>query len=347
VAERINIKVDVLKAFAQDIFRKAGLSVKHSQQTADVLVWADMRGHPAHGVVRIPAYAEWIASGQINAKAKPKAVLKKGAVVKIDADGAAGPAAMIMAADAAVTQAKEHAVSWVLVQDHTHAGAMGYYAQRVAENGMVAIVMSALRPAMAYHGTKGVAVSNSPMAIAMPGGIMLDMSTSATSRTKLDVAKLTGKPLAPGLALDKDGRAATDPSFAETLLPMGGAKGAGLSLMIECMTGAMLGNPLISSALNEPGLMKDIRQNSLIIAMDASVLGNVEQLKTELAMLALSIKGQPRAEGFDEILLPGERGARAFARRSREGVPVPARTWNQIVEVAAKLGIGVPQKNAA
>ena len=88
MAERITIKADVLKALAQDIFRKAGLSVKHSQQTADALVWADMRGHPAHGVVRIPTYVKWIESGQTNAKAKPKAVLKKGAVVRIDADGA-------------------------------------------------------------------------------------------------------------------------------------------------------------------------------------------------------------------------------------------------------------------
>ena len=347
MAERITIKADVLKALAQDIFRKAGLSVKHSQQTADALVWADMLGHPAHGVVRIPTYVKWIESGQTNAKAKPKAVLKKGAVVRIDADGAVGPAAMVMAADAAVAQAKEHAAAWVLVQGHTHAGAIGHYAQRVAENGMIAMVMSALRPMMAYYGTKGAAVSTNPIAIAMPGGIMLDMSTAALSCGKLTVAKQTNKPLPPGVAIDKDGKPTTDPQLAETVLPMAGAKGAGLSLMIECMTSAMLGNPLVSSALNDPGLMKDLRQNSMIVAMDASVLGNVEQLKTELAMLALAIKGQPRAEGFDEILLPGERGARAYARRSREGIPVPAKTWQQIGEVATKLGIGLPQKNAA
>jgi ureidoglycolate dehydrogenase (NAD+) len=347
VAERINIKADVLKAVAQDIFRKAGLSAKHATQTAEALVWADLRGHPAHGVIRIPLYLDWIESGLINVKAKPKAVLKKGAVVKIDADSAVGAAAMIVAADAAIAQAKEHAAAWVLVQNHTHAGAMGHYAQRVAEKGMIAMVMSALRPLVAYHGTKGPAVSTNPIAIAMPGGIMLDMSTAAMPRSKLRVAKLVGKPLPAGVALDKNGRPTTDPALAETVLPMSGAKGAGLSLMIEGMTSAMLGNPLVASALNDPGLMKDMRQNSMIVAMDVSVLGNVEQLKTELAMLALSIKGQPRAEGFDEILLPGERGARAFARRSREGIPVPAKTWQQIGEVAAKLGIGLPQKNAA
>ncbi|MEI8153065.1 MAG: Ldh family oxidoreductase [Hyphomicrobiales bacterium] len=347
MAEQITIKADVLRDFTRDVFRKAGLVDQQAAQTAAVLVWADLRGHPSHGVIRIPTYTGWIASGQIDVKARPKIVLSKGAVVRIDGEGAIGPAAMVPAADAATARAREHAVAWVLVQNHTHAGAVGYYAQCVAEAGMVAIVMSALRPMMAYHGTRGAAVSTNPIAIAMPGGIMLDMSTSAGSRGKLGVAKATGKPLPPGIALDRDGRPTTDANLAETLLPVGGAKGAGLSLMFECMTSAVLGSPLIASALRDAKLMKDFRQNSLLIAMDPSVIGSVDQLKAELAALASGIKSQQRAEGFDEILLPGERGARSFAARSRDGVPIPPKTWQQIVEVAGKLGVGAPEGIAA
>lgn len=347
MADRIVVKADVLREFTRTVFRNAGLADQQAAQTADVLVWADLRGHPSHGVIRIPTYTGWIASGQISPRAVPKAVLRKGAVVKFDGEGAIGPAAMVPAADAAIPQAREHAVAWVLVQNHTHAGAVGYYAQRVAEAGMVALVMSALRPMMAYHGTRGAAVSTNPIAIAMPGGIMLDMSTSASSRGKLGVAKATGKPLAPGIALDREGRPTTNANLAETLLPMGGAKGAGLSLMIECMTSAVLGSPLIASALNDARQMKDFRQNSLIVAMDPGVVGDVGQLKHELTALAASIKSQPRAEGFEEILLPGERGTRACAERSREGVPIPPKTWEQIIEVADALGVGVPGVDAA
>jgi ureidoglycolate dehydrogenase (NAD+) len=347
VSDRIVIQADVLRGFARGVFERAGLVAKQAAETADVLVWADLRGHPSHGVIRIPTYCGWVASGQINVKANPTIVLKKGAVVRIDGQGTVGPAAMIAAADAAIAQAREHAVAWVLVQNHTHAGAIGYYASRIAERGMVAMAMSALRPMMAYHGTRGSAVSTNPIAIAMPGGIMLDMSTSASSRGKLGVAKATGKPLPPGIALDRDGRPTTDPNLAETLTPMGGAKGAGLSLMIECMTSAALGSPLIASALKDPKLMKDFRQNSLIIAMDASVLGNADQFSTQLGALSDSVKSQPRAEGFDEILMPGERGSREFAKRSREGIPIPGKTWQQIVDVAGKLGVAVPAMGTA
>jgi ureidoglycolate dehydrogenase (NAD+) len=249
---------------------------------------------------------------------------------------------MAPAADAAIAQVREHAAAWVLVQNHIHAGAVGYYAQRVAEQGYVAIVMSALRPMMAYHGTRGAAVSTNPIAIAMPGGLLLDMSTSASSRGKLGVAKATGKPLPPGIALDRDGRPTTDPHAAATLTPMSGPKGAGLSLMIECLTGVALGHPLVAPALNDPKLLGDVRQNSLVLAMDPAVIGSGDALAGNLDAVARAIKGQPRADGFDEILMPGERGAREAEKRSRFGVPIPAKTWQQIGEVAARFGVTPP-----
>jgi ureidoglycolate dehydrogenase (NAD+) len=89
-------------------------------------------------------------------------------------------------------------------------------------------------------------------------------------------------------------------------------------------------------------MMKDYRQNSLVIAMDLSVLGDVERFKDEVADLAQSIKAQPRAEGFDEILMPGERGAREYARRSLERIPIPGQTWRQITDVAARFGLNPP-----
>jgi ureidoglycolate dehydrogenase (NAD+) len=250
---------------------------------------------------------------------------------------------MSPAVDVAIAQAREHAAAWVLVQDHNHAGAIGFYASRIAELGMAAMVMSALRPMMAYHGTRGAAVSTNPIAIAMPGGLLLDMSTSASSRGKLGVAKATGKALPPGIALDRDGRPTTDPNAAETLTPMAGPKGTGLSLMIETLTSVALGNPLISTALNDRILMKHTRQNSVIVAMDLGVLGGLEQIQADLSALRQSIKSQPRAEGFDEILMPGERGAREFTKRRRDGIPIPAKTWQQINDVAATFGVASPQ----
>lgn len=341
MADRVLMQAEPLRALAREVFRKAGLPDDQASATADVLVWADLRGHPSHGAWRIPLYTSWIDNGVVDAAARPKITLRKGAVVKIDGGGAIGPAAMAPATEAAIAQAREHAAAWVLVQNHTHAGAIGFYAERVAQAGMAAIVMSALRPMMAYHGTRTAAVSTNPIAIAMPGGIMLDMSTSTSSRGKIAVAKATGKLLPAGMALDREGKPTTDPDAAATLTPMAGPKGAGLSLMIECLTSVALGNPLIATALADPKLKEQVRQNSLIVAMDLSVVG-ADGLGVNLDTLAREIKAQPRADGFDEVLMPGERGAREAKQRSREGISIPIRTWQQIGEVAKRFGVKMP-----
>jgi ureidoglycolate dehydrogenase (NAD+) len=342
VAGPVVVSAEPLRVMAREIFRKAGLPGEQAAITADVLIWADLRGHSSHGVWRIPLYVPWIDSGLIDAAARPKVVLGKGAVAKIAAGGAIGPAAMAPAVEAAIARARGHAVAWVLVQDHTHAGAIGFYAQRVAEAGMAAIVMSALRPMMAYHGTRTAAVSTNPIAIAMPGGLVLDMSTATSSRGKIAVAKATGSPLPSGMALDRDGKPTTDPNAAVTLTPMAGPKGAGLSLMIECLTSLALGHPLIAPALIDPKLKEQVRQNSLVLAMDLSVTGGADLLAENLAALTEQVKAQPRADGFHEILMPGERGAREAAKRSRSGIPIPAPTWRQIGEVAKRFGVALP-----
>jgi LDH2 family malate/lactate/ureidoglycolate dehydrogenase len=345
VADLMLVQAGPLRAFAADIFRKAGLADDQAAVTADALVWADLRGHPSHGVMRVPPYVGWIDGGLIKAKAIPKVVLRKGAVVKIDGESAAGPAAMVLAADTAIAHARDNAVAWVLVENHIHAGALGFYASRVAEAGMVGMAMSALRPMMAYHGTRGAAASTNPLAVAVPGGIMLDMSTSTSSRGKINVARVAGKDLPPGIAIDRDGRPTTDPNAATTLTPMAGPKGAGLSLMIECLSSIALGHALVAPALSDSKLMTDYRQNSLVIAMDPGVVGSVEAFSANVQALAREVKVQPRADGFDEILMPGERGAREAARRGREGISIPGKTWQQIADVAAKYGVTPPDGN--
>lgn len=346
MADRIIVEAEPLSALAREIFRKHGLSDEAAAATADVLVWADLRGHPSHGLWRVPLYTGWIGSGIVNAAARPKVVLRKGAVAKIDGGGAIGPAALAPAVELAIEQARQHAVGWVLVKDHTHAGAIGFWAEKIAAAGMAAIVMSALRPMMAYHGTRSATVSTNPICIAMPGGIMLDMSTSTSSRGKIAVAKATGKPLPAGMALDREGRPTTDPDSAATLTPMSGPKGAGLSLMIECLTSVALGNPLISTALADPKLKENVRQNSLVVAMDLSVVGS-DGLGVNLESLAREVKAQPRAEGFDEVLMPGERGAREAKKRNRDGIPIPIKTWQQVGEVAKRVGVAMPEGKSA
>ena len=47
----------------------------------------------------------------------------------------------------------------------------------------------------------------------------------------------------------------------------------------------------------------------------------------------------------DRLLVPGERGARTFAGRSRDGIPVPPPVWKELSALAGRLGVAmVPNK---
>lgn len=342
MSERVIVSPGALRLFVRDLFVKSGFSASDAAITADLLVWAELRGHASHGVLRIPTYLTWAKKGVIDPAAKPEIALRKGAVVRLNAHRAIGPAALMQASDLAIETARAHAAAWVLVQDHSHAGAIGYYARRIADAGMLGLVMTASRPLMAYHGTKGAALSTNPIAIATPGGFVLDMSTSAISKGKISAALASGKPLPTGAAVDAEGRPTTDPAAAETLLPLGGAKGSGLSLMIECMTSVALANPLISSALTDAKEAKDFRQNGLVVAMDLGVLGDEGKFETDAKRLAEVLKAQPRAAGFDEVLMPGERGDRELKRREDAGIPIALKTWKELAPLAATLGVAAP-----
>ena len=336
-----------LQRFVAELLIAAGFDPGQAQTTATVLVWADLRGHASHGVMRLPRYLEWAKDGTIDKSAKPIVVRRKSAIVTLDARRTIGAAALSAAAEEAVHTARETGIGWVLVKDHTHAGALGYFARLVTDAGLMAVAMVASRPLMAYYGTRDAAISTNPLAIGLPGGMLFDMSTAAIAKGKISAAKAAGRNLPLGVACDETGEITTDPARAVTILPLGGQKGAGLSAMIEGLTSLALANPLIATALTSDVEAKDFRQNALIVAIDPSAILDDADVAAGVADFSSTLKSQPRAAGFDEILMPGERGDREAARRTRDGLPVASATWKELTALAAKLGVSVPAPGGA
>ena len=58
-----------------------------------------------------------------------------------------------------------------------------------------------------------------------------------------------------------------------------------------------------------------------------------------LNSLLQRIKDSPVAQGYREVLLPGEREAAVARERTRDGIPVAEAIWTQITEAATKLGV--------
>ena len=331
--------------FAETLLMEGGFTAKDAKQTADLLVWANLRGMDSHGVLRIPSYIDRIEQGIIRSGQGVKEVSSFGATTVIDGGKCPGSVGMNAAADRAGDLAENFGIGWCCARNISHAGAVGYFAGKLAARGQIGIVMTASKPLMTYYGASGEALSTNPLAIAAPraGGadpIMLDMSTSAVALGKIMAARDAGAPIPAGWAVDAHGANTTDPHKAAALLPMAGPKGSGLSLMIEVLSSVLAGNAVIGPFL---GGRKDVGYNGLVQAVNPVAFGDTDVFLQEMERLAEAIHALDPAPESDSVLLPGERGAATARTRTKDGIPLARGTVNRLIETAERLGVTVPE----
>ena len=332
-----------LRAYAAALLAAAGFAPRHAERSADILVWANARGADSHGVLRIPRYAEMVEQGLIDPRAEPQVTLREGAVAVLDARRAPGPSAMVAAMDEAVDIAARFGIGWCSAREITHAGAIGYFPLRAAERGYLGLAITASGPLMAYHGARVAGVSTNPLAIAVPGispPLLLDMSTSTVALGKIMHARDAGLSIPAGWGMDGAGAPATDPAQVATLTPLGGAKGAGLSLMIEVMASLLVSNPAIAGVLKGgKGAM-----NGAALAIRIDALTDPAVFAAQVAELAQQLKALPKAPETERILMPGERGFALAAERAVAGIPITEGTMERLGQMADKLGVARPME---
>ena len=266
------------------------------------------------------------------------------ATFEIDSGGGFGPVAMIQALEIALERRQKTGSCFGLVRDTTHTGAVGRYAQWLAERGCIGIIMVAGPAFVAYHGARIASLGTSPIAIAVPssrGPIVLDMATSTISNGTILQARATGGALPPGTALTREGAPTTDPGQAEILLPLGGPKGSGLALMFELVASVLAAAPIQTRALGAQKARR-LRQNCAILAIDVEAFRPLGEFVEDADALAAILKALPRQQGFDEILLPGERSARTEAERRKSGIPIPRALWAELNGIAAEHAVKLP-----
>lgn len=348
-----------LHRFMTTVFVRIGMPEADARTETDALIWANLRGVDSHGAVRLPWYLENVSKGIMNPRPQVEIRLETPAVAVIEADLAFGPVVTNRAADLAVQKAKQCGIGWVLIRNHTHQGAMGQYAQRIAYADMAGLIIACAQPNMAPHGASVAGLNNCPLSISVPAGrhapLLLDMATSVVALGKVLVARDAGRAMPDDWGLDAAGRPTTDPEALAALLPMSGPKGSGMALLFECLVSVMAGNaliqPVLASVYSEKSgqarmgsgvdLVRSARhnQNSVVAAIDIGRFMDVVGYKQQIDLLIDSLKRLPRAEGFEQILMPGEREEQCYAERMSTGIPLAAGTVDALRRIAADLGV--------
>ncbi|MBW8481220.1 Ldh family oxidoreductase [Actinomadura parmotrematis] len=348
---KVVIPADALTGFVTELLTAAGASPEHAATIGDVLIWASLRGVDSHGAARVPRYLDLLASGEANAKPDMSLTEGAAAVATLDADRAPGPVALTAAAGAAAERARAGGIGAVAVRRTVHTGAIGYYTSLLAERGLVGIAFVAGMPNMGYTGVQGAAVATSPLSIAVPAGgrppVLLDMATAGIALGKIAQYRNAGRELPAGTAATADGTPTTDPDLAKMPLPLGGPKGAGMSLVFELITSVLVGAPILASFHGDDPDGRKHRQNALIVALDPAAFGTGDGYAAGVGATLDALKGLPRADAGTEIAYPGERSAATGAARAAGGVPVAAKVWAELLAAAEKSGVTPPAEAGA
>jgi LDH2 family malate/lactate/ureidoglycolate dehydrogenase len=239
-----------------------------------------------------------------------------------------------------IERARSHGLAALAVRNGFHFGTAGYWARQIADAGLAGIVMCNTRPLMPAPGGAERVVGNNPLAIALPGGFMVDMATSATAMGKIRLAESAGQPIPSGWAADSDGRPTTDAAAAikGMLLPAAGPKGFGLAVAIDLLCGALSGGAIgdeVAPLYGDPA--KPYRCSHLFIAVDPARFG-IDDLQARTAAFCERIRKSKRAPGTQTLYAPGDLER---ARRAENGdeCPLAPEVLAKLKECAVRVGV--------
>jgi uncharacterized oxidoreductase len=278
--------------------------------------------------------------------ARPEILQESGATLAVNGNWGFGPVISEWTMERLIEKARTSGVAVGSVREQSHIGRLADYPLMAAQAGFIGLTMadSGQSPkAVAPFGGREARLGTNPLSIAfpssIPGGVYIDMATSAVAAGKLNVARARGVPIPLGWLLDKDGKPTTDPnaqSEGGVMLPLGGPeghKGYVLSFAVETLAAIL---PGLGFGIDPQGRHND---GVFMLVMDPKALGPggfPEQVEGFVKYL----KETPPADGFTEVLYPGEYEYRTTQRRAAEGIPIEDSTWTRLGQIGERFGVG-------
>jgi (2R)-3-sulfolactate dehydrogenase (NADP+) len=337
MAEPVRLSLAAAEELAFRALVASRTSAANARPTARALVAAEADGQGGHGLSRVPAYAMQARAGKVEGHATPRVERVAGAALRVDGGFGFAYPAIDAAIEALAPLAREQGAAIAALHHSHHFGQAGAHAERLAARGCVALVLGNSPKAMAFWGGRKAMLGTNPLAFAapLPGGtapLVIDLAMSVAARGKIVAAEKAGKTIPADWAVDADGHPTTDAraALAGTLLPIGGAKGGALALMIEILAAAVTGSAFgweASSFFDDKGGPPNM--GHVLIAIDAGLL-SAGAFDGRMAVLLDAIAAEPGAR------LPGTRRLAHRASAAAEGLGVAPALYAEINALIAQ-----------
>jgi LDH2 family malate/lactate/ureidoglycolate dehydrogenase len=342
---------DPLTRFADALFQACGVPPSEADRVARSLVDANLCGHDSHGVIRIVQYVGAIQDGRLKPGAAFQVVKETAGVLVVDGGWGLGQVQAHRLVDRLVPRAQALGLAAGTLKHCGHIGRLGEYAEAAAAQKMAflaSVTNHGFGRGVAPPGGTEARIGTNPLCVGVPSQgdpVILDIGTSVVAEGKVRVLFNKGHQVPPGWLLDPHGKPTTDPGvlYKEprgSILPLGGSqayKGFGIGLLLDMLVGGFSGAPC--SSPTRPNLSANA---VFFLVLDIAQFAGAEHFVREVAGLAENVRACPRADGVQEILLPGDPERRSKAQRLKNGIPLDDGTWGQLSELARKLKVPLP-----
>lgn len=360
----VRVEYAALKDWCQTVFERLRLPATDAAISADVLLAADLRGIPSHGIARLRRYVNGLQSGIVAPNAPVEVVMDTPSSLVLDAQGAMGAPVSVRAMESLIAKASGNgsavAAAFGCVRNSTHFGIAGYYAMLAMQHDMIGIAMTNTAALGVPTFGRRAMFGTNPIAFAAPAdqeqGFVLDMATTVVTRGKVEVYERLGKELPAGWAVDKTGQSARDArsllddmgqQLGGGILPLGGLgeqfsgyKGYGLAVMVDILCAVLCGapfGPAVVDAKTTSG-----RVSHFFGAMRIDAFRDPAEFRRDMDTLLGDLRRAQPAEGEHRVYFAGLKEFEQARENLRLGVPLLAKTYRQLQAIGAEFGVDAP-----
>ena len=346
--DQVKVPPVELTEFVRRTAKSFGAADRQASVLADVLVWSDLVGRSSYGVSRLPILCERLGQNAINGGSNPQFSQKAPAMGILDGDGGSGHYVGDIAMRRAVELARGNGVGCVGTFNSNFFGAAAYYVHLATTSEMIGIAMSNSFPKVVAHGGVEAVLGTNPLAFGTPRrngrDLLLDMATSAFTGSAVRRFLDDNRPLPDAVAVDQTGRMTHDPNLVAqgdaALLPLAGAKGYGLALMVEILSAVVTGAGMSSGVRSMYRDLERSGQNGhFFLALDIASLMPINDYYDRFESLERTVLSSG-ARG--DVRFPGDARWEAYDENGAKGAPIDGRTREALEVIGARSGVPVP-----
>lgn len=327
----MRVTFDQAIGLTTDLLRRAGVPSANALHQARLLVVAEAKGVPSHGLLRLPRLLRRMDNGTADPQATGSHRWRSPTFLEVDGEQGLGPVVAHHALEMIMPIALGEGLAAAAITHSNHLGMLSFYTEWVAAQGLVALALTTSEALVHPWGGSEAMVGTNPVSIAVPADpdpLVLDMATSAVSMGKIHDFARRGRPLEPGWALDQQGRPTTDAAAATagSIAPFGGPKGYALGLGLGALVAAVTGS---STGTDVHGTLDDDRPSSkgdlfLLLRADHDVSDYLRALRAS----------RP-ADRAGSVAVPGDNALRRLRRSLADGFDVDDVLWRELTELGA------------